>query len=73
MPAELRLAMTLRYLAGASYLDVASIYGCADTHVYEQVDMVVNAINSVVGDSKDPYSAPYDAAFTHRMDNLELG
>ena len=33
MPAELRLAMTLRYLAGASYLDVAPIYGCADTNV----------------------------------------
>ena len=70
---EARLAMTLRYLAGASYLDVCLIYGCCRRSVHNQIDRVVDAIQALVGDSKDPYAPPYDTAFHARMKAFEQG
>ena len=46
IPVELRVAATLRYLAGASYLDVFHILGIGISSFYECVAQVVGAVNA---------------------------
>lgn len=43
--AEVRLAITLRYLAGGSYLDVCSNFGVSNAEFYRSVWRCVDAIN----------------------------
>ena len=42
---EVRLAISLRYLAGGSYLDLCDIYNCARSTMYEVVWDTVDSIN----------------------------
>ena len=44
MKAELKLAMTLRWLRGASYIDVYMLYGCAPRTFYRTIYRVMTAI-----------------------------
>ena len=46
IPAELRLAGTLRFLAGGSYLDVFHLLGVGVSSYYECINQVVQAINT---------------------------
>lgn len=46
IPAELRLAGTLRYLAGGSYLDVFHLLGVGISSYYECINQVIEAINT---------------------------
>jgi len=43
---ELRLAVAIRLLAGASYLDLLEFYGMYKTTLYSCLWSVVNAINN---------------------------
>ena len=45
VPKERMVALTLRWLAGASYLDVMDVHGISKATVYGVVDRVVSAIN----------------------------
>jgi len=44
VPARLKLASTLRYLAGGSYLDISSIYSTSQRTFYNHRDLVMDAI-----------------------------
>ena len=45
MSAEVKLAMTLRWLRGGSYLDILALYGCSKQTFYRVVYRVMVAIN----------------------------
>ena len=44
VPAELQLSMTLRYLAGGSYLDIYQMHGVGRTTFYDTLPIVCKAI-----------------------------
>ena len=46
MPVKIRVAVALRMLAGASYIDVAVLFGIAKETVFHVLWQVVDAINS---------------------------
>ena len=48
VPAEARLAMALRYLAGGSFLDIQLVHGVSHPEVFRSVWRVVDAINSAL-------------------------
>ena len=46
MPVKIRVAVALRRLAGASYIDVAVLFGIAKETVFHVLWQVVDVINS---------------------------
>jgi hypothetical protein len=47
LSAELRLSMTLRYLAGGSYMDIALIHGVSFNGVHKIFDRTLNDLNEL--------------------------
>jgi hypothetical protein len=47
LSAELRLSMTLRFLAGGSYMDIAIIHGCDFDTVYPVVERTLHALDQL--------------------------
>jgi hypothetical protein len=45
--AELRLSMTMRYLAGGSYLDIALMHGCSFQRFHPIIDGTLAALNTL--------------------------
>lgn len=46
-PAELRLSMTLCYLAGGSYMDIALLHGCSFNAIHKLVDRTLKVLNEL--------------------------
>mmetsp|Transcript_14354 Transcript_14354/g.21806 ORF Transcript_14354/g.21806 Transcript_14354/m.21806 type:complete len:463 (+) Transcript_14354:336-1724(+) len=63
---ELSLAFSLRFFAGASYLDLGSQYGVSDCTFYLHVWRVVDAIN-------EAFKMEYDITNMDQMKNIEAG
>ena len=64
---KVRLAMTLRFLAGGSYIDVLDVWGCpVDAHMklYRIVYQVVDIINVVVQLPGVPFDKPWTVSFS---------
>jgi hypothetical protein len=47
VPVELKLSMTLRFLAGASYLDIVDLHGVAACTFWKYLHLTIDAINLV--------------------------
>lgn len=61
---KVRLAMTLRFLAGASYIDILDLWGCpidAPTKLYRIVYQIVDIVNTVLQLPGVPYDDEEEA------------
>jgi hypothetical protein len=76
---EIKLAMTLRYLRGGSYLDISDVFNVHDRTLYRAVDAMLLALNdrrvlpelSLPQDLKSPSRlAALAAGFAHRSCNV---